>query len=67
MPENQVLMTWTLWCADCDDEFTGVAMVTVHTVDEQGEPTNVTFAFAESPCPTNPAHRVGDPAERPGG
>jgi hypothetical protein len=63
MPKHTEHMTWTLWCADCEDEFTGEARVTVHTVDEQGQPTNVTFAFAESPCPINSAHRVGDPAE----
>jgi hypothetical protein len=66
MPENRALMTWTLWCADCEDEFTGQARVMVHTVNEQGHPTNVTFAFAESPCPIKPAHTVGDPVEWPG-
>jgi hypothetical protein len=63
MPKHTEHMTWTLWCADCEVEFTGEARVMVHTVNEQGHPTNVTFALAESPCPINPAHRVGDPAE----
>ena len=64
MPKHDELRTAQLWCVDCNRLFTGEAWYSVHTVEDIPEPTNVVFAYAASPCPVDPTHKVGDPAER---